>query len=139
MLVRFRVKEKAAVREVRLQGNRKIKEDDLKEVVDIEPFTVPSESRIAANVKAIKDKYLEKGYFLVDVQPVFKPVGDDLVELTFRITENRKVLIQQVDITGKDHLADAKILRYMQTRPGGILPWLTSTGTFKQEALDNDL
>lgn len=139
VLVRFRVKEKPAVREVRLQGNRKIKEDDLKEVVDIEPFTVPSESRIAANVRAIKDKYLEKGFFLVDVQPVFKPVGDDLVELTFRITENRKVLIQQVDITGNDHIADSKILRYMQTRPGGILPWLTSTGTFKQEALDNDL
>lgn len=139
VIVRFRIKEKPAVREVRISGNRKIKEDDLREVLDIEPFTVPSASRLAANAKALRDKYVEKGYFLVEVEPILKPVGDDLVELTFRITENRKVQVKQVDITGNDHIADSKIRRYMQTKAGGILPWLTNSGTFKQEALDNDL
>jgi outer membrane protein insertion porin family len=135
----FTVKEKPAVREVRLVGNRKIREEDLREVIDIEPFTVPGESRIAANVRAIRDKYLEKGYFLVEIEPVFKPVGEDLVELSFRITENRKVIVQSVDITGNEHVPDAKIRRFMATRPGGILPWLTSSGTFQADALENDV
>ena len=139
LIVRFRVREKPAVREVRIVGNRKIKEDDLREVIDIEPFTVPSEARLAANVRAIKDKYLDKGFFLVEVEPVFKQVGDDLVELTFKVTENRKVLIQQVDITGNDNVPDAKIRRFMATKPAGILPWITSSGTFRQDALDNDV
>ena len=68
--VRFEVHEKPAVREVKLEGAKKIKEDDLKEAVDIEAFTVPSDARVAQNVKAIKDKYLEKGLFLAEVEPV---------------------------------------------------------------------
>lgn len=139
LIVRFEVKEKPAVREVRLVGAKKIKEDDLKEAIDIEPFTVPSQSRIAANARAIKDKYLEKGYFLADVVPEIKPVGDDLVELSFKITENRKVVIQKIDITGNTEVPDSKIKKFMQTKTGGIVPWLTSSGTFLEENLDNDV
>ncbi len=135
----FVVTEKPAVREVSISGAKKIKEDDIREVLDIEPFTVPSDSRIASNVRAIRDKYLEKGYFLVEITPVMEPVGDGLVELTFEIVENRKVVVQSVDITGNEGVPDAKIRRYMQTRPGGIVPWLTSKGTYIQENLEADV
>ncbi len=135
----FEVHEKPAVREVKITGAKKIKEDDLKEAVDIEPFTVPSDARIAQNVKAIKDKYLEKGFFLAEVEPVITPVGDDLVELNFKIVEGRKVIVQTIDITGNEAVPDAKLRKFMQTKAGGIVPWLTSSGTFIQDALDNDV
>lgn len=138
-IVRFVVHEKPAVREWRLIGNKKIKEDDLKEAVDIEPMTVPSEARIAQNARALRDKYLEKGFYLATVEPQLTPVGDNLVELSFKITEGRKVIVQRVDISGNDGVPDAKIKRYMQTKAGGIVPWLTSTGTFIQDNLDNDV
>ncbi len=132
------VKEKPAIRSWSIEGEKKIKEDDLKEVIDIENFTVPSDARIAQNVKAIRDKYLEKGFYLAEVAPVIKPVGDDLVDLTFRIVENRKVLVQSIDITGNEHVDDAKIKKFMQTKEAGIVPWLTSSGTYIEENLDND-
>jgi outer membrane protein insertion porin family len=139
VIVRFEVHEKPAVREVHISGAKKIKEDDLKEAVDIEPFTVPSEARIAQNVKAVKDKYLEKGFFLAEVEPVLTPVGDDLVDLNFKITEHRKVIVQKIDITGNEHVPDSKLKKFMQTKAGGILPWLTSSGTFIQDNLQNDV
>lgn len=135
----FVVKEKPAVREVRISGAKKVKEDDLKELLTIEPFTVPSESRIAQNVRSIKDKYLEKGFYLATITPIVRPVGDDLVEITFEIVENKKVIVQQVEITGNDGVPDRKIRKFMQTKQGGILPWLTNSGTFVQENLDNDV
>lgn len=138
VIVRFEVREKPAVREVKLQGTKKIKDEDLKEAIDIEAFTVPSDARVAQNVKAIKDKYLEKGFFLAEVEPVFTAAGDDLVDLTFQITEHRKVVVQKIDITGNENVPDAKLKRFMQTKAGGILPWLTSSGTFIQENLEND-
>lgn len=139
LVVRFEVREKPAVREVKLQGTKKIKDDDLKDAIDIESFTVPSDARVAQNVKAIKDKYLEKGFFLAEVEPVFTAAGDDLVDLTFQITEHRKVVVQTIDITGNENVPDAKLKRFMQTKAGGILPWLTSSGTFIQENLENDV
>lgn len=138
-VVRFEVKEKPAVRDVKLSGNKKIKEEDLKEAIDIEPFTVPSEARVRQNAQAIKDKYLEKGFYLAEVEPVIEPVGENLVELTFKIVENRKVVVQKVDITGNDNVPDRKIKRFMQTKAGGIVPWLTSSGTFLEENLENDV
>lgn len=133
------VKEKPAVRSWRLAGNTKVKEDELKEAIDIEPFTVPSDARIAANVRAIKDKYLEKGFYLAEITPELQPLGDDMVELVFSVVENRKVLVQSIDITGNEHVPDAKIRRYLSTKQAGVLPWLTNTGTFVEESLQDDV
>jgi outer membrane protein insertion porin family len=132
------VTEKPAIRDVRLQGNKKIDEDDLNEVIDIRAFTVLNDADVKANADRIRDKYIEKGYYLVDVNPVITTVGDDQVELVFDITENQKVVVQRIEFTGNDHLAAGKIKRYLQTHEGGVLPWLTNRGTFKQDALDTD-
>lgn len=137
-VVRFAVKEKPAIREVKLDGNKKVKKEDLDELLDIEPFTVPSESRVKANLQALRKTYLEKGYFLVEIEPVFTPAGADLVDLTWKITENKKVLVREVEITGNTQVSDRKLRRVMQTRAAGMLPWLSSGGTFVEENLEAD-
>jgi outer membrane protein insertion porin family len=132
------VVEKPAVREVKLLGNKKIDEDDLKEVLDIEPFAVLSEAAVRANTDRIRDKYIEKGFYLAEIDPVITDVGDDQVDITFDITEGRKVVVQRVEIVGNDQLPDHKIEKFLQTKEGGIAPWLTSRGTFKKDAIQND-
>jgi len=139
LTVEFQVVEKPAVREIRITGAKKIKEDDLRETVDIEPFTVPSESRILQNVRAIRAKYLEKGFYLVEVEPQLTPLGKGEVQLTFAITENRKVIVQKIEISGNEEVPDRKIRRFMQTKQGGVLPWLTNSGTFIEENLEQDV
>ncbi len=138
-VVTFIVDENPAVREVLLSGNKKLKEEDLLEVLDISPFAVLNDADVGRNAARIRDLYVEKGYFLASVDPVITEVNDEQVELTFEITENRKVIVQSVDITGNEGVADRKVRRYMQTRAGGIAPWLTQSGTFSWEALDNDV
>ncbi len=138
-VVTFLVQENPAVREVVISGNKKIEEDDIREVIDISAFAVYNEADVAENERRIRDLYIEKGYFLAEVDAVSREVADEQVELTFEITENRKVIVQSVDITGNTELPDRKIVRFLQTRPGGILPWLTSSGTFIRENLDNDV
>src|SRR6185436_3030009 len=53
-------------------------------------------------------------------------------------TENRKVMVQSIDITGNEHIPDRKIRRYMQTKQAGIIPWLTNSGTFDETNLETD-
>ncbi|RME22298.1 MAG: outer membrane protein assembly factor BamA, partial [Deltaproteobacteria bacterium] len=139
VVVTFEVDEKPAVREVRLKGNKKLDDDAINEVIDIEPFSVLNQAEIKRNIRRIRDKYLEKGYYLVEIEPVIRDLGGDLVELTFDITENKKVVVQRIDINGNEHVPDSKIKRYLTTRAGGIAPWLTNSGTFIEENLDNDV
>ena len=57
------------------------------------------------------------------------------VELTFRIVENRKVVVQTVDFNGNESVPASKFRRFLQVKPGGVVPWLTSSGTFQREKL----
>ena len=138
VLVRFVVAEKPAVREVRLEGNKKINEDDIREVLDVRAFTVLNEARIVDNVAKIRDLYIEKGFYLAEIEPVYQPVGADQVDVVFQIVENRKVVVQRVEFTGNDHIPASRIKRYLQIKEGGFLPWLFQTGTFKRAELEAD-
>ena len=134
----FTVTEKPAVRAINVGGNKKIDEDDIREAIDIRTFTVLNEADLQANVSRIRDLYVEKGYYLAEVNAEVVPVGDDQVELTFRMVEGRKVVVQRVDLLGNDHLAARKIKKYLQTKEGGLFPWLSSKGAFKEPSLDID-
>lgn len=134
----FVVHEKPAVRDVKISGNKKINDDDVNEVIDIHGFAVLNDADVKANAERIRDLYVGKGYYLAEVDPVISAVGDDQVDLTFDIKENRKVIVQRVEVLGNENVPTAKIKKYMQTKEGGIVPWLTSRGTFKQDNVDND-
>ncbi|MBW2257113.1 MAG: outer membrane protein assembly factor BamA [Deltaproteobacteria bacterium] len=135
----FTVVEKPAVRDVVISGNKKIDEEDIREILDIRAFAVLNDADVKANTERIRDLYVEKGYFLVDVEPVVVVVNEGQVQLTFRIEENRKVVIHSIEFNGNDNVPDAKIKRFMQTRSGGVVPWLTSKGAFRRELLDQDV
>ncbi|MED5373593.1 MAG: outer membrane protein assembly factor BamA [Myxococcota bacterium] len=139
VVVTFLVKENPAVRDVALTGNKKIDEEDILEVIDISPYSVLNDADLQSNAQRVRDLYLEKGYFLVEVTPVLREVAEDQVELTFEIVENRKVIVQSLDITGNDGLSDRDIKRFLQTKEGGMAPFLTSSGTFSWAALDTDV
>ncbi|MEQ1500655.1 MAG: outer membrane protein assembly factor BamA [Myxococcota bacterium] len=136
--VRFVVTEKPAVREVRIEGNKKVDEDDIREVLDVRAFTVLNEAKIVENVAKIRDVYVEKGFYLAEIDPEYVPVGADQVDVVFKIEENRKVVVQKIDFAGNEHVAAPKIKRYMQLKEAGFLPWLFQTGTFKRDQLEAD-
>ena len=138
-VVVFRVKEKPAIREVNIEGEKKLDEDDILEVVDVRAFSVLNPATIADTMQKIRDLYIEKGYYLAEVEFETSPVGEDQVDVTFTVTENRKVVVQRVDLNGNDHIQSKKINRFLQIKEGGIAPWLTSTGNFDRDLIDADV
>jgi outer membrane protein insertion porin family len=137
-ILTVRVTEKPAVRDVKIEGNKKIDEDDIREVLDVKSFSVLNQSEVDKNIQEIRELYIDKGYYLVEITVEKQEVGDDQVDVTFRIKENRKVIVQDVSFTGNDHIADNKIQKYLAIKEGGPVPWLTSSGTFKQSELESD-
>lgn len=134
----IRVDEKPAVREVRILGNKKVNEEDIREVLDIRAFSVLNDAEVRKNITRIRDLYLEKGYYLVEVEPETVFVEEDQVELTFRVTENQKVIVQKIEFTGNENVPESKLKRFMTVKEGGVLPWLSSSGAFQREKLDTD-
>lgn len=71
------------------------------------------------DVDALKQYYLNNGYYDTRVDTSVVSVGRNKVDVTFRITEGEPVLIDTLTITGLEHVADTTtILRNLRMQVG---------------------
>ena len=64
---------------------------------------------------------------------------DNQVDVIYAVDEKAKVQVKEVRFLGNARLSKDQIVPYMQTREGGLLSFLNSTGTYKEEAFQHDL
>ena len=138
VIVTFDLQEKPAIRDTLISGNKKIDEEGLREVIFIDAFAVLNQADINDSISAMRDLYLEKGFYLVDIEPIIHEVDEDVVEVEFKIKENKKVRVQRINIVGNDKVPDRKLKKFMQTKEAGIMPWLSSRGVFNEAMLEMD-
>ena len=138
VVVTFDLQEKPAIRDTLISGNKKIDEEGLREVIFIDAFAVLNQADINDSISAMRDLYLEKGFYLVDIEPIIHEVDEDVVEVEFKIKENKKVRVQRINIVGNDKVPDRKLKKFMQTKEAGIMPWLSSRGVFNEAMLEAD-
>ena len=133
----FTIKEKPVIRSVTLKGNKKLDDEALLEDLTIEASDIINYSKIQKNIQRMRDAYIEKGYYLVEIKPEVNEISDDAVELVFNIVENRKVLVSTIDFTGNENIRSSKLRRFIQTRQAGLLPFMGG-GSFSEPTLDAD-
>ncbi len=135
----FEVVEKPSIAEIVFRGQKELDLDKIKEVVDIQPMSVLDTTRIRKNVEKIKDLYVEKGFFLAEVGFTLQTLKNNRVRLIFLIEERSKVQVKRITIVGNEAVSDEELKDGMETREGNWFSWLTSFGTYKEEALKRDL
>ncbi|HSD22428.1 MAG TPA: outer membrane protein assembly factor BamA, partial [Anaeromyxobacter sp.] len=135
----YRITERPTVREARIEGNDALSKDDLKDTVELKPFSILDLVAVRKDVKKIKEKYAEKGYYLADVTSRIDERPDNQVDVVYVIDERAKVQVKEVRFLGNAHVPDGDLLAVMQTRPGGYLSFLSSVGTYREEAFQHDL
>lgn len=138
IVLTYIVEERPSVKEVRLEGNDDIGKDDIMEVVDIKPHSVLSYSKIYRNVDKIRNLYIEKGFFLADVEYEVQEADDNQVIVVFKINERAKVVVKKVILMGNKQIPDKDLLKIMVTKPGDALSFITNSGQFRQEMVERD-
>jgi outer membrane protein insertion porin family len=135
----FVVTEKPAVARVEIKGNDDVSEEDIKNVVDIRPFTILSEAKVKKNVEKIKDLYNEKGFYLAEVTSAVETTSDNQVIVRFVIVENAKVEVRRIRFVGNKHLDDTILKQGLVTQEGSIISFLTGAGTYRKDAFQVDI
>ncbi len=135
----FRVTERPSVQSTRIEGNDELSADDLKDTIEVKAFSVLDVTAVKKSVRKIQEKYVDKGFYLADVSYRLEDVPDNQVVVVFVVNENAKVQVKQIRFLGNARLAKDDLAPYMQTQEGGYLAFLTSGGTYKEEAFQHDL
>ncbi len=139
--VRYRVSERPTVHAVRFEGYDDVDEDKLRETIDIRDGSVLSESAVRRNVQKLLDLYEEKGFFLARVTHTVEPRPGDRneVDIVFRIVEGTQVQVRSVQFIGNHSLTDTELHGVMSTNTSGFFSFITSSGTYREEAFRNDM
>ncbi len=139
--VRFHLSERPTIHAVRFEGYDDVDEDKLRETIDIRDNAVLSEAAIRRNVQKILDLYEEKGFFLARVTHTVEPRRGDRneVDIVFHIVEGQQVQVRSVQFIGNHSLTDSELRGVMATSTSGFFSFITSSGTFREEAFRNDM
>ena len=110
VILKFTVKELPVITDINFKGNAHIKPSELKEVIGVKELEVLNEQKIPADVRAITEHYLNKGYTNVKVSYNLEKKDDGDVVLTFNITEGKAVIVTQINFEG-NYIVSEKTLK----------------------------
>jgi len=147
--VTFLVREKPAVKAIHVKGAAEIKEEKVREVIELKPYAVITEKALKGNAEKIKALYEEKGYVGTSVAVTTTPVSEHAADVEFAITEGKKVVIKSIEITGNKAFSDGELKDLMETTEKRPF-WVPSirnimalvkgeSAVLKSDALDRDL
>jgi outer membrane protein insertion porin family len=138
VVLTYNVKEKPIVREINIEGNKEIKEEKIREAIELKTGSIFASKDLAKSVKKVKKLYADEGYYLADVATTTIKKSDTEVRLVFRVIEGKQVLIKTIRFEGNRAFTARKLRKTMETKEKWFLSWITGSGTYKEDVLKND-
>ncbi|HRO13788.1 MAG TPA: outer membrane protein assembly factor BamA [Paracoccus sp. (in: a-proteobacteria)] len=136
-----RVSEYPTINAVNFEGNRKIKDERLAEIVQSQSRRVFSPAQAEADAQAIAAVYAADGRLAARVDPRVIRRSGNRVDLVFEVREGDVTEIERIGFTGNRAFSDRRLRNVLQTKQAGILRTFIRRDTFAPErmALDEKL
>ena len=138
-LLIFKVVEFPIIRSVKFSGNKKIDDDDIKEVLTVKKNELLDMNKISKNSAAILNLYHDKGYLsaTVDADVDLNRKRQE-VKIDFKISEGKKSRVKKVTIVGNKYLEESELKKYMTVQEDGLFS-IFSDGGYKKTALEESM
>jgi outer membrane protein insertion porin family len=135
----FVLREKPTISKIYVAGNDEVSLTKINEVLDIKKDQVLDLAKLKKNVQKIKELYVEKGFYMAEVDYELKRPSGSEVEVWFRCREHAKVEVRRVNFVGNKAISDEELRQVLVTREGNILSIMTQAGTYREDVFQRDL
>ncbi len=132
------VVENPTIARIAFDGNRKIKDEDLKKAVQSKERGPLSRATVQGDVKEIIALYREHGYFDAKVEPKTITGKNERVDLVFEIKEGEKLAVRQVLFAGNDAFAPDKLRSVIKTGATNVLSFLLDNDVYDADRIEAD-
>lgn len=132
------VKENPTINQVAFEGNDKIDDDKLAEVVQLKPRLAYSTSAAEADAQRIIDAYRATGRYNASVNPVIIRLPENRVDLVFEINEGRVTGVQRISFTGNQAFSDRRLRAVIETDQTSLLSAFFGKTTYDADRLELD-
>jgi outer membrane protein insertion porin family len=135
----FRVLERPMVKEIKIEGNKKIDSDDLQAAFKVRPHTLLDVEKIQRGIEEAKKLYDKKGYKDAAITFTTSEPENGEVTLTLHVNEGKIIRVQNIIFEGNRAFPAARLRRLMQTKEESLVSWATGAGNLDQEVLKTDV
>jgi outer membrane protein insertion porin family len=128
------VREKDIIRRILIRGNRRVSENKLEELIQVQVGQRYDPGLATRDARAIEDFYKEEFYYFADVTPETEPFEDG-IRLVFRVDEGGQLYVRDIEFRGNGHFSRKELLKYMETKPTTFF----TRGKYDRRAFVRDL
>ncbi len=134
------VTENPIINRIIFEGNSRLKDDKLKEEVQLKPRIVFTRAKVRADVQRILDLYRRSGRFAAVVEPKIVQLPQNRVDLIFEISEGPKSKIREINFIGNRRFSDKELRSELATKQARWWKLFTSNDTYDpdRQAFDRE-
>jgi outer membrane protein insertion porin family len=137
--VTFRVSERPLVRNVTVEGNQKLKKEELEGALRIRPHTILDPEKARQGIDAAKKLYADKGYLDAKISYDTVPVGENEIDVRYTVTESEPVRVKDIEFVGNEAFSSRKLRSLLQTKEAWLLTPFTGAGNLNKDVLRTDV
>ncbi len=137
-LLVIRVAEYPTINQISFEGNRRIKDDQLAQMVQSQPRRVYQPSLAIADASGIAQAYAAQGRLAARVDPRIIRRSDNRIDLVFEIREGNVTEIERISFTGNRAFSDRRLRQVLETKQAGLLRTFIRRDTFAPERIPLD-
>lgn len=129
----FSVKEHPVISSISFMGNKKIRNNELREAVSIKTGDVYIETVALLDERSIRDVYIKKGYTNAKVSMVAEET-DAGISVVFQISEGAGSVVSSISFSGNTTFSSKTLRSKMSLKEDGFL----KNGAFQRSSLEAD-
>jgi len=133
------VVEKPIVGAVLIEGNKDVDTADLRAALTVKERSLYQEDKVKESTSKLKEVCQNKGFIDASVEAFVAEDPDGSRRVTFRVAEGPKLKIERILFTGNQYHTAKAILKVMDTSEKGWFSFITDSGAFKKDVLENDV
>ncbi|MDZ5696409.1 outer membrane protein assembly factor BamA [Chelativorans sp. M5D2P16] len=132
------VDEHAIVNQVLFQGNRKIKDRNLEQAVQLQPRGAFSNQLMEADAEAVREAYRRIGRDDAIVNPRVQQLEGGRVNVIFEIQEGERTKIASISFVGNEAFSDRRLRDLMSTKASNFLTSFMRRDIYDEQRLRAD-
>ncbi len=133
-----RVVENPIINRVIFEGNRALKDEKLREEIQAAPRGVFTAARVQGDVQRVLEMYRQSGRFAAKVEPQYKPLEQNRVDLIFEITEGPVTGVRAINFIGNTEYSDSRLRSEIVTRQSRFWRFFSSNDNYDSGRLEFD-
>ncbi|MDE4302762.1 outer membrane protein assembly factor BamA [Phaeobacter gallaeciensis] len=134
----IKVTEFPTINQINFEGNRRIKDEKLAELIESAPRRVFRAAQAERDAETIAAAYGAQGRLASRVTPRIIRRSDNRVDLVFEIAEGDTIEVERVSFVGNKVYSDRRLRRVLETKQAGLLRTFINKDTLIEDRLQFD-